>query len=308
MNRRELLHTGLAATAALTLPKVLWAQNNAAPAAGAKRQFKLRYAPHFGQFSNSAGNDPVAQLQYMADQGFRAFEDNGMRGKSREDQERIAKEAARLGMEMGIFVVNDDGLSKPILTSGDGGMRDKFLQNIRDSVEVSKRANTKYATLVVGNADARLQRDYQTANVIETLKRAAAICEPAGLIMVMEPLNIYRDHPGFFVSSNAQAYALCKAVGSPSVKVLFDIYHTQINEGNIIPNIDRCWDELAYFQTGDTPGRQEPGTGEINYRNVFRHIHRKGFTGILGMEHGKSKPGKEGEVALVQSYVDADNF
>jgi hydroxypyruvate isomerase len=168
MKRRELIHTTLAAGAALAAPRVLWAQNTATPAAGAKRQFKLRYAPHFGQFSNSAGNDPVAQLQYMADQGFRAFEDNGMRGKSREDQERIAREAVRLGMEMGIFVVNDDGLSKPILTSGDAGMRDKFLQNIRDSVEVAKRVNTKYATLVVGNADARLQRDYQTANVIET--------------------------------------------------------------------------------------------------------------------------------------------
>jgi hydroxypyruvate isomerase len=309
MKRRDLFRTAAALAAT---PQVLWAQANApavntnANAAG--QPFKLRYAPHFGQFSASAGNNPLDQLKYMADQGFRAFEDNGLKGRSKEEQERIGKEAVRLGLEPGIFVFNDDGHSNPILTSGDQGRRDKFLANARDSVEVAKRMGTKYATLVVGTNQLNLHRDYQFANVVESLKRAAEICEPSGLIMVMEPLNIYRDHPNFFVASNATAYALCKAVRSPSLKILFDIYHTQINEGNIIPNIDQSWSEIAYFQTGDTPGRQEPGTGEINYRNVFRHIHRKGYTGILGMEHGKSKGGKEGEAALIQAYRDADAF
>jgi hydroxypyruvate isomerase len=79
---------------------------------------------------------------------------------------------------------------------------------------------------------------------------------------------------------------ICKAVGSPSCKILFDMYHQQITEGNIIPNIDRAWAEIGYFQTGDNPGRKEPTTGEMNYRNIFRHIHGKGYTGIIGMEHG----------------------
>ena len=126
--------------------------------------------------------------------------------------------------------------------------------------------------------------------------------------MVLEPLNHWRDHPGLFLSGSPQAYAICKAVGSPSCKILFDIYHQQITEGNLIPNIDRCWSEIAYFQIGDNPGRNEPTTGEINYRNIFKHIHAKGFTGVVGMEHGNSQRGREGERAVIDSYVQADSF
>jgi hydroxypyruvate isomerase len=126
--------------------------------------------------------------------------------------------------------------------------------------------------------------------------------------MVLEPLNWHRDHGGVFLQRSDQAYALCKAVNSPSCKILFDIYHQQITEGNLLPNIDRCWDEIAYLQSGDNPGRKEPGTGEINYRNVFRHLHAKGFKGVVGMEHGNSLPGKEGELALLRAYRDADAF
>jgi hydroxypyruvate isomerase len=86
------------------------------------------------------------------------------------------------------------------------------------------------------------------------------------------------------------------------------MYHQQITEGNIIPNIDRAWGEVAYFQIGDNPGRKEPTTGEMNYRNIFEHIHGKGFEGVLGMEHGNSKPGRAGEQAVIDAYVECDSF
>jgi hydroxypyruvate isomerase len=148
--------------------------------------------------------------------------------------------------------------------------------------------------------------DYQAARVVETLKRAAGILEPHGLAMVLEPLNTLRNHPGMFLTTTPQANLICKAVGSPSCKILYDAYHQQITEGNLIPNIDAAWDEIAYVQVGDNPGRNEPGTGEINYHNVFRHIHGKGFTGIVGMEHGNSRRGREGERAVIDAYVAAD--
>ncbi|MEC3965732.1 TIM barrel protein, partial [Flagellimonas halotolerans] len=97
-------------------------------------------------------------------------------------------------------------------------------------------------------------------------------------------------------------------VDSPSCKILFDIYHQQIQEGNLIPNIDAAWEEIAYFQVGDNPGRKEPTTGEINYRNVFKHIHSKGYTGIVGMEHGNSGAGKQGELAVIEAYKTSDTF
>ena len=131
--------------------------------------------------------------------------------------------------------------------------------------------------------------------------------EPHGLTMVLEPLN-FRDHPGLFLTESPQAYEICKAVDSPSCKILFDIYHQQIQEGNLIPNMDASWDEIAYFQVGDNPGRKEPTTGEINYLNVFKHIHGKGFKGIVGMEHGNSRPGIEGEQAVIEAYLKSDSF
>jgi hydroxypyruvate isomerase len=125
--------------------------------------------------------------------------------------------------------------------------------------------------------------------------------------MVLEPLN-FRNHPGLFLSKSPQAYQICKAVNSPSCKILFDIYHQQIQEGNLIPNIEQCWDEIAYFQIGDNPGRNEPTSGEINYKNVFKYIHSRGFNGVLGMEHGNSIEGKEGEQRVIDAYVESDGF
>jgi hydroxypyruvate isomerase len=147
---------------------------------------------------------------------------------------------------------------------------------------------------------------YQTAHLIETLREAAAILEPHGLVMVLEPLNTRRDHPGMFLTRSPQAHMICKAVDSPACKILFDCYHQQITEGNLLPNLDAAWDEIAYIQVGDHPGRNEPTTGEINYRTVFRHLHDKGYTGIVGMEHGQSRPGRAGEQAIIDAYVTTD--
>jgi hydroxypyruvate isomerase len=271
-----------------------------------RRSFRLRYAPHFGMFRHHAGDDLVAQLEFMRAEGFTALEDNGMKGRSVADQERIAKAMERLGMRMGVFVAHEIAWNEANLTSGDAAKRDAFLQQVRDSVDVAKRVRATWMTVVPGHVDRRLDVTYQTANLIETLKRAAAILEPHGLVIVLEPLNNRRDHPGQFLTHIGQAFSICKAVGSPSCKILYDIYHQQITEGNLIPNIDLAWNEIAYFQAGDNPGRKEPGTGEVNYRNVFRHIHAKGFTGVVGMEHGNAREGRDGERAVIDAYVSAD--
>nr|CAA9249727.1 Hydroxypyruvate isomerase [uncultured Armatimonadetes bacterium] len=302
--RRDLLKAGLAAGAAMAAPA---AGAPTAPAAPSGGKFKLKYAPHFGMFQNHAGPDSVNQVKFMADQGFSALEDNGMKGRSKEEQERIARELARLNMTMGVFVASA-GFGNSGYASGDAGTRDRFLKEMQDSVEVAKRVNAKWCTVVPGDLHHRLEMDYQTANVVDLLRRAAAICEPAGLVMVLEPLNPFRDHPNMFLSKVPQAFMICRAVNSPSCKILFDMYHQQITEGNIIPNIDLAWSEVAYFQTGDNPGRNEPTTGEMNYKNIFRHIHGKGFQGVLGMEHGNARPGKEGELAVINAYRACDAF
>ncbi|VAX40829.1 Hydroxypyruvate isomerase [hydrothermal vent metagenome] len=300
MNRRDFLATSaIAATVTSTL--------NAKEKATGKHKFQLKYAPHFNMFRHHAGKDLIDQLKFMADEGFAGLEDNGMLKRSKETQSKIAKEMQRLGMTMGVFVATKH-FSKPTFASGEKKYRDQFLADIKQSVEVAKRVNAKWITVVPGTYDHKKELDYQTANVIEGLKYCAEICEKSNLVMVLEPLNHFTNHPDLFLWKVPQAYLICKAVNSPSCKILFDIYHQQISEGNIIPNIDMAWSEVAYFQIGDNPGRKEPTTGEINYRNIFKHIHAKGFTGIMGMEHGNSQRGKEGERAVIDAYIQSDTF
>ncbi len=270
-------------------------------------KFHLKYAPHFGMFRHSAGSDLIAQLEFMADQGFQAFEDNEMAARPEEVQNKIAETLNRLELRMGVFVAHKIYWNKPNLASGDISFRQEFLEDIKRSISVAKRVKAKWMTVVPGHLDLSLPMGYQTANVVESLKQASALLEPQDLVMVLEPLN-FRDHPGLFLTGSPQAYEICKAVDSPSCKILFDIYHQQIQEGNLIPNIDSCWDEIAYFQIGDNPGRKEPTTGEINYKNVFKFIYEKGFDGILGMEHANSIDGREGEQAVIDAYHEVDNF
>lgn len=272
-----------------------------------KKKFKLKYAPHFGMFKHHAGDDPIDQLKFAADEGFTAWEDNGMKGRSPEEQERIAKAMSDLGVTMGVFVVNPETAWGATLSTGAPEPLDHFLHECRSSVDVAKCVNAKWMTVVCGTVSPNLEMGFQTANVIEALRRGAEIFEPHGLVMVLEPLN-FRDHPMLFLTKIAQAYEICRAVNSPACKILNDLYHQQVSEGNLIPNIDAAWSEIAYFQMGDNPGRREPTTGEINYRNVFKHIHTKGFTGVMGMEHGIAGKGKEGERALIDAYRACDDF
>lgn len=274
-------------------------------ASRSSKPMTMKFAPHFGMFGNSAGGDMVAQLEFAADQGFTAWEDNGMAGRSVEDQTKVAAAMDRLGMTMGVFVVNMSTAWGPSFSRNDAGERDKFLDECRVAAEVGKRVNAKWATVVCGTRHPRIDLGYQTAYAIDQLRRGAEILEPSGLVMVLEPLNP-RDHPNMLLAEMGHAFEICRAVDSPSCKILCDLYHQQIAEGNLIPNIDRSWSEIAYFQIGDNPGRNEPTTGEINFAKVFEHIHAKGYTGVMGMEHGNSKSGKDGEQAVIDAYRSVD--
>ena len=270
-------------------------------------QYNLNYAPHLDMFRHHAGSNPIDQLNFMADQGFRAFEDNDMRKREVDLQEKMASTMEKRGLQMGVFVAHEIYWQKPNLASGDSKLRSEFLDYIKKAITVAKRVNAKWMTVVPGHVDMRQNMAYQTAHVVESLKQASALLEPHGIVMVLEPLN-FRDHPGLFLKESPQAYKVCKAVDSPSCKILFDIYHQQIQEGNLIPNIEQCWDEIGYFQIGDNPGRKEPTTGEINYSNVLKFIHSKGYKGILGMEHGNYSRGREGEMDVIKAYKKVDQF
>ena len=306
MNRRKAIQSVLGAAAALSATGTGRAFSSNAPRAAAAGKFKLRYAPSFGQFKAHAGDDLTAQIQFAADEGFTAFFDNDIMRRPVADQEQIARELDKRGMMLGPFVLYADFAKKSFVFK-DAEIRAMLFDKMRQGVETMKRVNCKWALVVPGPYDESLAWDYQTANVVDNLRACMDVCAPAGLIVVLEPLN-RRDHPGLFLTGMPQAYEICRAVNSPSCKILDDLYHQQITEGNLIPNIDAAWSEIAAFHIGDNPGRREPTTGEINYRNIFKHIYEKGYKGALCMEHGTSKPGKEGERALIEAYRSCDNF
>lgn len=305
MKRRNFLRNSLTTAAAVSFGHAVAStskveQDMAGPA---EKPFTLLFAPHDGMFGNHAGKNFVDQIKFMHEMGFRAIEDNGLLKRPKEEQDAIASTLAKLGMTMGVFVVDGGDNWKISLTTGKQEFKDVFIKTCKDCVELAKRVNAKWMTVVPGFFDRSIPMGIQTANVVDALRRGAEIFEPHGLVMVLEPLS---DTPELFMRTSDQTFELCKAVKSPSCKILYDIYHMQRNEGNLIMNIDRAWDEIAYFQIGDNPGRKEPTTGEINYKNIFKHVHDKGYRGVWGMEHGNSKPGKEGELAVIKAYRDSD--
>lgn len=302
MNRRNFVRNTLLTGTALTAGSNLFAGTKSP----AGKPFNLNYAFHDGMFREHAGPDFLEQIKFAHEQGFRSIEDNGMMSRTPRQQEEIGDLLTRLKMQMGVFVVTSDNWHwKMSLTTGKAEFIERMEKDCREAITVAKRCKAKWVTVVPGNYDRSKSIEFQTANVINALRKAAAILEPHGLVMVLEPLS---DNPDLFLRHSDQTYMICKAVNSPSCKILFDIYHMQRNEGNIIDNINKCWDEIGYFQIGDNPGRNEPTTGEINYRNIFKHIHAKGYRNILGMEHGNARPGKDGEKALIAAYRESDNF
>lgn len=308
MDRRKFFRNSAIGSMAFTgLAGSLSSMASSSAGASNAAQFKMKYAPNFGMFREHAGNDPIDQIKFIHDQGFRAIFDNGFLGKEPALQEKIANELARRNMDIGPFVLYADFKVKAMVTR-DPEILDMLKKKMHEAVELRKRTNIKQALVVPGRYDEKLAWDYQTANVIDAMRMCCDIVGPSGLELVMEPLNAHTDHPGLFLTSIPQAYMICKAVNHTSCLIVNDMYHQQITEGNIIPNINMAWEYIGAFHIGDNPGRKEPTTGEINYLNIFKHIHSKGYDGVLCMEHGKSILGKEGEVALLEAYRKVDAF
>ena len=329
MNRRSFTKTafaaalgGVAASRALGDAKLADITDNTAP-------YKSKFAPHFGLLKASLEAafkkpfkqiSPVDQLQFFYDLGFRALEDNGMMSRPVETQEAIAKKMESLGMEMGVFCAHtewklssysgnrlDTKIKKVnnLIERDPKAVRGALVAQMEKAIEVGKRVNAKWCTVVPGLEDPTLAPEFQFANVVDNLRYMADVCAKTGIIMVLEPLNIF-NHPNLFLKRVPQAYAVCRAVNSPYCKILDDMYHQQITEGNLIPNFDMARSEIAYVQVGDVPGRKEPTSGEINFKNVFRHLWESGYRGVIGMEHGQTDWTLEGDKKFIAAYRSID--
>ena len=270
MQRRKFIRNSfLSGAAVVTAGQSFASEKNESPHLTENKPFNLDYAFHDGMFKNNGGADFLDQIKWAHDQGFRSIEDNGMMGRTVDQQKKIGDLLAKLGMRMGVFVITSDSWHwKTSLTTGKQEFIDRMMKDCKEAIEVAKRTNAKWMTVVPGNYERSLSHDMQTANVIMALRKGADILAPHGLVMVLEALS---DNPDLFLRGTHQTYMICKAVNSPACKFLFDMYHMQRNEGNIIANIDKVWDETPYFQIGGQ-GEGRPWPSRSDYRSAAAEV------------------------------------
>jgi hydroxypyruvate isomerase len=168
----------------------------------------------------------------------------------------------------------------------DAGKRDEYVDGLKQTIEACRVLGVRSIITQTGNEMEGVPRDTQREAMVETLKRCAPLCEEAGVVLEVEPLNGLVNHKGHFLQRSDEASAVIDAVGSPNVKLVFDVYHQQITEGNVIRNATQLIDRINHYHIADNPGRKQPGTGELNYVNILRAIRETGFDGYVGLECG----------------------
>lgn len=209
------------------------------------------------------------------------------------DLDRLATQSERAGLDIVAVSANDAALTDPATA-------DAAVEEITDSIEAARRIDCPRVIVLAGPDQADLDRSAQRESVVSVLSTVAPAAERAGVTCVLEPLNTVVDHPGHFLQYADEAFSFVDAVGSPAVKVLFDIYHQQVTEGNIIQTITANLEAIDHLHAADVPGRHEPGTGELHYGNIIQAVEAAGYDGHVGFEF---TPQTESDTA-VRSIVD----
>jgi len=223
------------------------------------------------------GKDAVYHLEKAKENGFDGLEYYAWWELG--DLKQLAAEQERIGVGLSATCTK-------FISLVDESLRDAYLEGVRQSIEACRILGVKSVISQTGNEIEGLSRDVQRETMIETLKRCAPLFEDAGIVLEVEPLNGLVDHAGHFLQRSDESVGVIDRVGSPNVKLVFDVYHQQITEGNVIRNATGYVDRINHYHIADNPGRKQPGTGELNYVNILRAIKNTGFDGFVGIECG----------------------
>lgn len=223
------------------------------------------------------GKDEIYHLEKIKEHGFHGLEYYAW--WQLPDLRRTAREQERIG-------VGISATCTKFISLVDESLRDAYLAGLRETIEACKILNVTSIISQTGNVLDGVPREVQKRTMIETLKRCAPLLEQAGMVLEIEPLNGLVDHPGHFLQRSDESVDVIDQVGSPNVRLVFDVYHQQITEGNVIRNATRYRDRIHHYHIADNPGRKQPGTGELNYVNILKAIRETGFTGFVGLECG----------------------
>jgi hydroxypyruvate isomerase len=265
--------------------------------------FHMRFGPHPGLLPG-APKDYIDELKFASDLGFRAWEDNGLGGRNPALQEKIGQFCKERDFLLGVMVITTGyGIPFQRATPEES---ERILADMRKAVEVAKRTGQTHMTVVPGSRLPDLALEDQIRGAADLLKRCCDIVEDSGIIMVLEPLSHDVAGKPVLLRSFVEGAKLCELVDRKSCRLLADFYHEGTIGNELIPNAEKTWSQVAYVQYGDTPGRKEPGTGELDLKAVTRWLHEKGYKGVIGMEHGTSAKGPEGLAKLIASYRGID--
>jgi hydroxypyruvate isomerase len=204
-------------------------------------------------------------------------------------------------MTMGLFVAVAD-FARPTFASGSVDLRNAVLRELRSAVETARRVGGRYLAVIPGKRVAGLSPVLQMRHAAETLRYCADLCERHDLTLLLEPIDLGADSARLFLRTADQAAELCRAVGRPSCRLLVDVCQQATAGHNVTTLLAQTRDVLGYVQLGDWPGRNEPGTGELDFARLLTLLDGIRYRGLLGLEHGKRLPGREGERAVIAAY------
>lgn len=238
------------------------------------------------------------RIKIAADQGFDAVEFWNWDNK---DMSSIKKSVESAGIEVATFQSNRGG------TLINPSHREDFINGIKESLVMAREMNTRKMFILTDELGDDRSVKYQFPNlseeekyqsVLEGLKEISLYAEDAGITLVLEPLNTLVDHAGYFLKESNVGFELIREINSSHIKLLFDVYHQQITEGNIIKNLLSNLDAIGHVHVADVPGRHEPGTGELNYENILRELKEAGYQEFVGLEF---EPTVESKLAVMRS-------
>ena len=243
--------------------------------------------------------DFLDRFAAAAKDGFGAVE---YLGPYAETPEAVAKALRDNGLAQALFNVPSGNWA-----GGERGIAclpervDEFRTGVRTALDYAAALNCPKVNVISGLVPAGADMQVLEDTLVENLKFAADLCAKAGVKLLVEPINT-RDIPEFFLTTTKQAEGILDRVGSPNLYIQYDVYHMQVMEGDLIPTYTRLKDRIGHIQVADNPGRNEPGTGEINYPFVLGEIDRLGYDGWIGCEY-KPKNGTTAGLGWMKAYA-----
>ena len=275
--------------------------------------WQLRYASHLGYrsieeplFHDSVGSlDPLAHAEYAANIGFSGVQYALARGRPPAEQEAVGAAMARLGLETGCVIYTTFAkIRSPLWSDAGREARATLAQELALAFETAHRVGSRYLA-VLGGLDPSREEGPQRAAFVENLRWAAEHAERAGVVLLLESVD--RDRlPGMLLHHIGDAHEIVASVANPSVRLIFDTAHIKAMDGDLVAHLEATWDSIAVVQLADTPGRLEPGTGEVDFASVLGVLKRRRFRGLVELEFGWSKPGRAAEQAGLERLRQLD--